>query len=200
MDGRTRGFASYYPSVIVVGSLMGVHVITHNTFTELYDCPKPDDTKTYGFDSWDKFFTRECNEPIRPIPDDATSDSVIVHPCESAPLQDPVSKVQRSDNFQGKNQYHSLIDMMNQHELADGFVGGTFYQAFLSCLGYRRWHAGLITHRISTRCSLGIGLRNRVTALHSKCCGSRLDLYRSGQSCHWARLLHRDWHDGHFRL
>lgn len=73
-----------------------------------------------------------------PTPDD---DSVILHACESAPLQYPVSNVQLSDNFYGKNQNYSLIDMMNQHTLAENFVGGTVYQAFLSCLSYHRWHA-----------------------------------------------------------
>ena len=134
-----------FKEMLRVGNSAGVrdevHIVTHYTFTQLYKCPKPDDTATYGFTSWDRFFTREFNDNIRRIPDDATSDSVIIHACESAPLQYPVSKVQRSDNFQGKNQCYSLIDMMNQNKLAERFVGGTVYQAFLSCLSYHRWHA-----------------------------------------------------------
>lgn len=34
-----------------------------------------------------------------------------------------------------------LIDMMNQNPLANQFVGGAVYQAFLSCLSYHRWRA-----------------------------------------------------------
>ena len=126
----------------------GLGPASDHSFPDLYKCPDPDDPETYGFASWDKFFTREFCDGIRPIesPDD---DSVIIHACESAPLQYPVSKVQRSDNFQGKNQCYSLIDMMNQNKLAENFVGGTVYQAFLSCLSYHRWHApvsGTIVH------------------------------------------------------
>ena len=77
---------------------------------------------------------------MRPI-DSPTDESVIVHACESAPLQYPVSNVQLSDNFQGKNQCYSLNDMMDQNPLAQNIVGGTVYQAFLSCLSYHQWHA-----------------------------------------------------------
>ena len=135
-------------SILEKGNMNGLGPASDHSFPDLYKCPDPDDPETYGFASWDKFFTREFCDDIRPIesPDD---DSVIIHACESAPLQYPVSKVQRSDNFQGKNQCYSLIDMMNQNELAEKFVGGTVYQAFLSCLSYHRWHApvsGTIVH------------------------------------------------------
>lgn len=128
--------------ILAKGNQNGVNVATTYTFPELYDCPNPDDPSTYGFESWDAFFTREFNDSRRPVsPDDQNDDSIILHACESAPLQYPVSNVQISDNFQGKNQLYSLIDMMDQNPLAHEFVGGTVYQAFLSCLSYHRWHA-----------------------------------------------------------
>lgn len=118
----------------------GLQPKTTYTFPQIFDCPDPTDANTYGFQSWDKFFTRNFKPGMRPVasPDD---DTIIVHACESAPLQYPVSNVQLSDNFQGKNQNYSLINMMNKNPLASHFVGGTVYQAFLSCLSYHRWQA-----------------------------------------------------------
>ena len=118
----------------------GLQPKTTYTFPQIFDCPDPTDATTYGFQSWDRFFTRNFKPGMRPVasPDD---DTIIVHACESAPLQCPVSSVQLSDNFQGKNQNYSLIDMMNKNPLVSHFVGGTVYQAFLSCLSYHRWQA-----------------------------------------------------------
>ncbi|KAL3426658.1 hypothetical protein PVAG01_00168 [Phlyctema vagabunda] len=126
--------------MLIKGNMDGLKTATTFTFPELYKCPDPTDPTTYGFQSWDLFFTRDFNDDKRPV-DNPNDDSVIVHACESAPLQYPVSNVQLSDNFQGKNQLYSLIDMMDNHSLAPSFVGGTVYQAFLSCLSYHQWHA-----------------------------------------------------------
>ena len=145
-----------------MGNENGVNQATDYTFPQLYQCPDPTKPETYAFPSWDRFFTREFNDEIRPIPDEATEDSVIIHACESAPLQYPVSNVQLSDNFQGKNQCYSLNDMMNQNNLAEKFVGGTVYQAFLSCLSYHQWHAPVSRTIVATEvvkgtyCSRGL--------------------------------------------
>ena len=117
--------------ILTMGNMNGMNIATNYTFPQLYKCPDPDDTETYGFPSWDKFFTREFQNDVRLV-DSPEDDSVIIHACESAPLQYPVAKAQLSDNFQGKNQCYSLNDMMNQNTLAENFVGGTVYQAFLS--------------------------------------------------------------------
>jgi len=105
------------------------------TFTQLYVCPDPYNTNTLGFESWDAFFTREFQDNVRPL--DLNAD--IVHACESAPLQYPVSKVQLTDNFMGKIQAYSLQNMFDNDPLAEKFVGGTVYQAFLSALSYHKW-------------------------------------------------------------
>ncbi|KAF1349587.1 Phophatidylserine decarboxylase-domain-containing protein [Delphinella strobiligena] len=112
---------------------------TENTFEELFHC---DATKPYhGFKSWDDFFTRhfKFDEGVRPVasPDD---DNVIANACESKPYN-----VQRDvkirDKFWLKGQPYSLDDMLAHDPLAEKFVGGTVYQAFLSALSYHRWHA-----------------------------------------------------------
>jgi phosphatidylserine decarboxylase len=128
------------PFLLKLGNEEGLRPATSHTFPQLYVCPDPTNTATYGFPNWDAFFTRDFQPGIRPL-DGQGDGSVIVHACESAPLQYPVTNVQMSDNFMGKNQRYSLQDMMDQHPLAPSFAGGTVYQAFLSCLSYHRWHA-----------------------------------------------------------
>ena len=149
LTGENGWLSKGLEPILAMGNMDGLQESTKYTFPELYKCPDPSDTHTYGFPCWDKFFTRDFNDDIRLIesPDD---DSVIIHACESAPLQYPVLKVQLSDNFQGKNQCYSLIDMMNQNPLADNFVGGTVYQAFLSCLSYHQWHAPISGKIVAT--------------------------------------------------
>ena len=126
--------------MLLKANMNGLSPASEWTFPQIYKCPNPNDPSTYGFESWDLFFTRDFNDNMRPV-DSPTDDSVIVHACESAPLQYPVPNVQLSDNFQGKNQCYSLNDMMDQNPLAQKFAGGTVYQAFLSCLSYHQWHA-----------------------------------------------------------
>ena len=111
-----------------------------NSFTEIYRCPDPANLETFGFESWDSFFTREFNDGVRPIAGNG-DDTVIVHACESTPLQYPVNNVKITDNFMGKNQAYSHSNMLHNDPLAPQFVGGTVYQAFLSALSYHRWHA-----------------------------------------------------------
>ncbi len=93
----------------------------------------------YGFTSWDNFFTREFRDGQRPIaaPDD---NGVIVNACESAPYQ-LATNVQLVDNFWLKGQPYSLRHMLADDPVAEQFVGGTIYQAFLSALSYHRWHS-----------------------------------------------------------
>jgi phosphatidylserine decarboxylase len=48
--------------------------------------------------------------------------------------------VKRTDRFWIKAQPYSLRHMLANDPLAEQFVGGTIYQAFLSALSYHRWH------------------------------------------------------------
>lgn len=110
---------------------------TTHKFEDMYQCDpsKP----SYGFTSWDDFFTRQLQESARPVasPDD---DNVIANACESRTYA-----VQRDvkfrDKFWVKGQPYSIVDMLAADPLADRFAGGTVYQAFLSALSYHRWHA-----------------------------------------------------------
>ena len=115
------------------------------TFPQLYQCPNPD-SPTYGFQSWDQFFTREFNWDKRPV-EHENDDSIIVHSAESIPWRKQ-DNVRLSDTFYLKGQPYSLQPMLNNEPEAAYFAGGTVYQAFLSPLSYHRWHvpiSGTIT-------------------------------------------------------
>lgn len=104
-------------------------------FEHFFNCNPKD--KYYGFKSWDDFFTRTFVDGVRPV---AEGDDVIANACESAPLH-VVTNVARSSKFWLKGQPYSLDNMMNFDPLAEKFVGGTVYQAFLSALSYHRWNS-----------------------------------------------------------
>ncbi|TAN59952.1 MAG: phosphatidylserine decarboxylase [Magnetospirillum sp.] len=78
-----------------------------------------------------------------------TDPAVVVAACESTPyaLQ---TGVKLKDSFWIKAQPYSLADMFTaaRIDLAERYVGGTVYQAFLSAHSYHRWHAP-VTGRIS---------------------------------------------------
>jgi phosphatidylserine decarboxylase len=72
---------------------------------------------------------------------------VIVNSSESFPLPyQPTKNVQALDQFWLKDNRYSLYDMLAVEEydtkaIADLFIGGTIYQAFLNPWCYHRWHA-----------------------------------------------------------
>ncbi|KAK5018443.1 hypothetical protein LTR16_001501, partial [Cryomyces antarcticus] len=110
---------------------------TSHKFDEMFICDPS--AEHHGFKSWDGFFTRLFREGIRPVasPDDP---NVIANACESTPYNTAYG-VKARDEFWIKSQPYSVIDMLAHDKLADQFVGGTIYQAFLSALSYHRWHS-----------------------------------------------------------
>ena len=93
----------------------------------------------YGFKSWDDFFIREFREGVRPVAE-PENDAVIANACESAPFA-IARNVQLRDQFWIKAQPYALQFMLDNDPLAEKFVGGTVYQAFLSAFSYHRWHS-----------------------------------------------------------
>ncbi|MCJ1396329.1 hypothetical protein MMC18_009218 [Xylographa bjoerkii] len=110
---------------------------TSYSFEDMYVCEPS--AKYYGFKSWDSFFTRAFREGIRPVAA-ADNPNVIANVCESKPYN-IAHGVKARDHFWLKGQPYSLIDMLAHDELAEHFVGGTVYQAFLNALSYHRWHS-----------------------------------------------------------
>jgi phosphatidylserine decarboxylase len=120
---------------------------TSLSFEETYNCEPSQ--QHHGFTSWDDFFTRTFKEGVRPIasPED---DDIIVNACESMPYK-VARDVKSRAKFWVKGQPYSVLDMLDQDNLAPHFVGGTIYQAFLSALSYHRWHAPVSGTIVKTR-------------------------------------------------
>jgi phosphatidylserine decarboxylase len=106
-------------------------------FEEMFVCDPS--KECHGFESWDHFFTRVFREGIRPIAD-PEDNATIANACESLTYK-LAHNVKGRDQFWIKGQPYSVCDMLAHDELAEEFVGGTIYQAFLSALSYHRWHA-----------------------------------------------------------
>lgn len=102
-----------------------------------------------GFCSWDDFFTRQFRPGVRPVAE-PHDDKVIVNACESSPyrLARDVAPLER---FWIKSQPYSLLHMLGADTLAQRFVGGTVYQAFLSSVNYHRWHSPVSGTVVKTR-------------------------------------------------
>lgn len=107
-------------------------------FDELFHCDP--EARHHGYKSWDDFFTRlfRFEDGIRPVAE-PENDDVLVNCCESKTYK-VAHDVKARDRFWVKGQPYSVVDMLAQDPLAEQFVGGTIYQAFLSALSYHRWH------------------------------------------------------------
>lgn len=121
-----------------VNGWFGIKAMPDGTkdFTDTYKCSPGQ--PYFGFGSWDAYFTREFRNRVRPVKD-AHDPMVIINACESAPYK-LSTNVKARDQFWLKAQKYSIIFMLNNDTLAEQFVGGTVYQAFLSNLNYHRWH------------------------------------------------------------
>ncbi len=99
------------------------------------------DKPYWGFSSWNSFFTRRFKPDARPVAQPDNS-KVIVSACEASPYNIQ-HEVKLRDNFWIKSQPYSLEEMFTARErnVAQEFVGGSVYQAFLSAFNYHRWHA-----------------------------------------------------------
>ncbi|KAG8712834.1 hypothetical protein FRC09_019412 [Ceratobasidium sp. 395] len=115
-------------------------------FNDTYITPDPDATNR-GYKSWDECFTRKVQPGARPIEQPRSGQKVIYNACEST-VERYATGVQLHDKFWLKGMPYSLYDMFGvdkAHEsrkaIAEKFVGGTVYQAFLSPEDYHCWNA-----------------------------------------------------------
>jgi phosphatidylserine decarboxylase len=99
------------------------------------------DKPHWGFESWNSFFTRRFLPDARPVAEPENS-KVVVSACEASPYNIE-HDVKLRDHFWIKSQPYSLLEILTSRErdLAQQFVGGSVYQAFLSAFNYHRWHA-----------------------------------------------------------
>jgi phosphatidylserine decarboxylase len=115
-------------------------------FTDIFDCPDPTNPDTFGFASWDAFFSRKLKPGIRPTPPNESLPghewSPILSACESRPWQIACYPLDNSGiivDLKGKP--YSVRSMLDNDPLSEHFVKGTVYQAYLSALSYHRWHS-----------------------------------------------------------
>lgn len=116
----------------------------HRRFVDIYDCPDPNNANTLGFSSWDSFFCRQFKPGVRPIPTSedllSANKSIILNACESKPWR--ITRNCSSDSpIVLKGQTYSIQSMLGNDPLAETFVNGTVYQAYLSAMSYHRWHS-----------------------------------------------------------
>lgn len=93
----------------------------------------------HGFDSWDGYFTREFRPGVRPV-HSPEHDLIVNSACESV-VDKIATDVKLFDRFWIKEEPYSLQHMLNHDSLAEPFVGGTVFQAYLSAIKYHRWHS-----------------------------------------------------------
>ncbi len=108
-------------------------------FTTIFACPNNNLDDSFGFKSWDHFFTRVFNPGIRPVENADDLDS-IANACESAPYR-IARDIPLKEKFWVKGQPYSLMDILHNDPLTPQFEGGTIYQAFLNALSYHRWNS-----------------------------------------------------------
>jgi len=116
-----------------------IGVVPWASFQAIFSCDPEGDPAHWGYGTWDDFFTRKFRDidRFRPV-SHPSNPAWVVHACESIPLALKMN-VKKYDKFWMKGQNYSVAEMLDHHELADQFVGGTVYQAVLSSTSYHRW-------------------------------------------------------------
>ncbi|UNI19023.1 Phosphatidylserine decarboxylase [Purpureocillium takamizusanense] len=116
-----------------------ISVVPWASFQAMFACEPERDPVYWGYATWDDFFTRKFRDIDRFRPVSHPSDPAwVVHACESMPLALTMN-VKKYDKFWMKGQNYSVAEMLDHHELADQFVGGTVHQSILSSTQYHRW-------------------------------------------------------------
>jgi phosphatidylserine decarboxylase len=107
---------------------------------ELYQfvIPDPNDPH-WGWQSFNDYFHRQIKPEVRPVI--APDDPKIIVSANDGTIYNIAYDVKRLDRFWIKGQPYSLVNMLNDDEYVDRFVGGDVFQSFLSGADYHRWHA-----------------------------------------------------------
>ncbi|ATY64523.1 phosphatidylserine decarboxylase family [Cordyceps militaris] len=124
---------------------------TRYSFSELFECTPTEDPVHWGFKSWDGFFMRQFRDidKVRPV-GHRDKPEWVVSACEARPyaLQ---TNVKAYDSFWLKGNRYSVMEMLDHHELAESFIGGTVFQSFLSATSYHRWCAPVSGNVVEAR-------------------------------------------------
>ena len=122
------------------GSWLSEASYIHNNLEEFVtEEDKIKDPLHWGFTSFNDFFHRQIIPICRPI-DGVGNDRVIVS-ANDGNVYRIARDVKREDKFWLKNQSYSLVNMLNNSQYVDRFVGGDVLQTFLNGNDYHRWRA-----------------------------------------------------------
>jgi phosphatidylserine decarboxylase len=93
----------------------------------------------WGFASYNAWFHREIKPEARPV--DAPGDPSVIVSANDGTVYKIARDVRALDRFWLKGQPYSLVNMLNNGEYVERFVGGDVFQSFLSGADYHRWRA-----------------------------------------------------------
>ncbi|HYM60492.1 MAG TPA: phosphatidylserine decarboxylase family protein [Thermoanaerobaculia bacterium] len=93
----------------------------------------------WGWESFNAYFHRQIKPECRPV--DAPNDPKVIVSANDGTVYMIAREVKRSDAFWIKGQPYSLVNMLNNTEYVDRFVGGDVFQSFLSGADYHRWRS-----------------------------------------------------------
>jgi phosphatidylserine decarboxylase len=107
---------------------------------ELYQFVIPDPRdRHWGWQSFNDYFHREIKAECRPVI--APDDPKVIVSANDGTIYKIARKVKKLARFWIKGQPYSLVNMLNDDEYVDRFVGGDVFQSFLSGADYHRWRA-----------------------------------------------------------
>jgi len=116
---------------------------------ELYQFIIPDmNDPHWGFESFNAYFHRQIKPEARPVI--APDDPKVIVSANDGTIYKISRNVKKLDNFWVKGQPYSLINMLNNDEYVESFVGGDVFQSFLSGADYHRWHAPIAGKVVKT--------------------------------------------------
>ncbi|HEX8100150.1 MAG TPA: phosphatidylserine decarboxylase family protein [Actinomycetota bacterium] len=107
---------------------------------KLYEFVIPDPSAPHwGWESFNAYFHRQIKAEARPI--DKPHDPKVIVSANDGTVYKIARDVKALDKFWLKGQPYSLVNMLNNSEYLDRFIGGDVFQSFLSGADYHRWRA-----------------------------------------------------------
>lgn len=110
---------------------------SEDKFEDFFEC-NPDE-ESYGFKSYDEFFTRELlpdkRAPVLP------NDPRMINAACTSTVHAVYSPLKEIDNFWIKQSPYSLRHILGNDDYTDSFIGGTLFQAMLVSHDYHRWRS-----------------------------------------------------------
>ena len=93
----------------------------------------------WGWVSYNDFFHRKIKPSARPVGEPDNPKAIVS--ANDGHIVSIARGVKRMDRFWAKEEWFSLVDMLDDSEHVDRFVGGYVFQSFLSGANYHRWHS-----------------------------------------------------------